>query len=115
MPEALYFLALNYHDLGADDWAREELTLLAQKYPGSKYSREGASLLAKISGEKSTTLLAKQTEPAPASSAPATPPASDHPSLATGLIPSVTTDSFHLPSAAALGQSFVSCRLGAWC
>ncbi len=114
-PDALYFLALNYHDLGADDWAREQLTLLAQKYPGSKYSREGASLLAKISGKKSTTLLAKQTEPAPAFSAPATPPANDQPSLATGLIPSVTTDSFRLPSAAALGQSFVSCRLGAWC
>jgi outer membrane protein assembly factor BamD len=114
-PDAVYFLALNYHDLGADDWAREQLTLLAEKYPGSKYSREGASLLAKIGGEKSATLLAKHTEPAPASSTPTAPPSSDQPSLASGLIPSVTADSFRLPSATALGQSFVTCRLGAWC
>ncbi len=114
-PDALYFLALNYHDLGADDWAREQLTLLAEKYPGNKYSREGASLLAKIGGGKSATLLAKHTEPAPASSTPTTPPSSDQPSLASGLISSVTADSFRLPSATALGQSFVTCRLGAWC
>jgi outer membrane protein assembly factor BamD len=30
-PDALYFLALSYHDLGADDWASEKLTLLAEK------------------------------------------------------------------------------------
>ncbi|HKO30286.1 MAG TPA: outer membrane protein assembly factor BamD, partial [Nitrospiraceae bacterium] len=30
-PDALYFLALSYHDLGADDWASRELTLLAEK------------------------------------------------------------------------------------
>lgn len=114
-PDALYFLALNYHDLGADDWAREQLTLLAQKYPGSKYSREGASLLAKISGGKPATLLAQRTEPAPASNTPTTPPPSNQPTLASGLIPSVTADSFRLPAATALGQSFVTCRLGAWC
>ncbi len=114
-PDALYYLARNYHDLGADDWASEQLTLLAHKYPGSKYSQEGASLLAKISGGKSATLLAKQTELASASRTQTTPPSSDQPSLTSGLIASGTTDSFHLPSATALGRSFVACHLGAWC
>ena len=114
-PDALYFLALSYHDLGADDWASEQLTLLAGKYPGSVHSREGASLLAKIEKEKPATLLALKAEPASSSSSPTTPPSGNQPSLAAGLIPSVPTGSFRLPSANALGQSFVSCRLGAWC
>ena len=114
-PDALYFLALSYHDMGADDWASEKLTLLAEKYPGSAHSSEGASLLAKIEREKPTTMLALKAEPAPTSASPASPPSGDQPSLAAGLIPSVPAGSFRLPSATALGQSFVSCRLGTWC
>jgi len=114
-PNALYYLALSYHDLGADDWASEKLTLLAEKYPDSAHSSEGRSLLAKIEREKPTTLLALKAEPAPSSSSPTAPPSDNQPSLAAGLIPSVSAGSFRLPSATALSQSFVSCRLGAWC
>ena len=114
-PDALYFLALSYHDLGADDWASEQLTILAEKYPSSAHAGEGRSLLAKIGGGKPATLLAKNTEPTPSSSAPAAAPSENQPSLAAGLIPSVQAGSFRLPSATALGQSFVTCRLGAWC
>ena len=133
-PGALYFLALNYHDLGSDDWARQHLALLEKKYPGSKYSPEGATLLAKIngqtsstllakgaellakiSGRKSTTLPAKQTEAASASNTQPTLPSNNPSGLASGLIPSVTTNSLRLSSATVLGQSFVMCRLGAWC
>ena len=114
-PDALYFLALSYHDLGADDWASEKLTLLAEKYPDSAHSSEGRSLLAKIGGAKPTTLLAENVEPTPSSPSPAAPPSGNQPSRAAGLIPSVPAESFHLPSATALRQSFVSCRLGAWC
>jgi outer membrane protein assembly factor BamD len=110
-PDALYFLALSYHDLGADDWAGEKLILLAEKYPDSAHSSEGRSLLAKIGGAKPATVLAKSNEPAP----PTAPPSGNQPSFDTGLISSVPTPSFRLPSATALGQSFVSCRLGAWC
>jgi len=106
-PDALYFLALSYHDLGADDWASEQLTLLAEKYPNSAQAGEGKSLLAKIGGGKPPTLMAKNVEPAP--------PSSNQPSLTAGFIPSVPTESFRLPSAATLTQPFVSCRLGAWC
>ena len=121
-PDALYFLALSYHDLGADDWASEKLTLLAEKYPDSAHSSEGRSLLAKIGEAKPATLLAENVEPTPSSTSPTAPPSSptvppsgNQPSRAAGLIPSVPAESFHLPSATALRQSFVSCRLGAWC
>jgi outer membrane protein assembly factor BamD len=115
-PDALYFLALSYHDLGADDWASEKLTLLAEKYPDSAHSSEGRSLLAKIEREKPTTLLALKAEPVPASPPSSTAlPAGNQPSLAAGLIPSVSAESFRLPSATALSQPFVICRLGAWC
>lgn len=114
-PDALYFLALSYHDLGADDWASEKLTLLAEKYPSSAHSSEGKSLLAKIGEEKPAPLLAKKAEPTPPSTSPTAPPSENQPSLAAGLIPSTPDRSFRLPSASALGQSFVSCRLGAWC
>ncbi len=114
-PDALYFLALSYHDLGADDWASEKLTLLAEKYPDSSTSKDGKSLLAKIEGAKPVTLIAKSTEPAPTSPRPSAPSSGNQPSLAAGLIPSIPTGSFSLPSATSLRQSFVSCRLGAWC
>ena len=111
----LVFYNLSYHDLGADDWASERLTLLAEKYPNSAHSSEGKSLLAKIGGAKPDTLLAKNVESAAPATQPAASPSRDQPSLAAGLIPSVSAGSFRLPSATALRQSFVSCRLGAWC
>jgi len=114
-PDALYFLALSYHDLGADDWASEKLTLLAEKYPNSAHSSEGKSLLAKIGGGKPATLLTQKAEPTPSPASPTAPPSGNQPSLAAGPIPSVPAGSFQLPSATALSQSFVSCRLGAWC
>src|SRR6185436_16888472 len=113
-----YFLALSYHDLGADDWASQHLTLLAEKYPNSEYASDGKSLLARIGGEQPSTLLALKAEPVPSSSSPSSPATSrsgKQSSLPTELIPSTPSRSFSLPSATALSQSFVSCRLGAWC
>jgi len=114
-PDALYFLALSYHDLGADDWASEKLALLAEKYPDTAHSSEGRSLLAKIGGGNPAPLLAQNAEPTPSSTSPTAPPSGDQPSLAAGLISSIPAESLRLPSATALRQSFVSCRLGAWC
>jgi len=114
-PDALYFLALSYHDLGADDWASEKLTLLAEKYPDSAVSRDGKSLLAKIGGATPATVLANNVEPTAPTTQPTASPSDNRPSLAAGLIPSAPAASFHLPSATGLSQAFVSCRLGAWC
>jgi outer membrane protein assembly factor BamD len=114
-PEALYFLALSYHDLGADDWASEQLILLAEKYPNNKHEGEARRLLAKIGNGTSPTMLAKKADTAPPVSAP-TASGSDHPTVpAGGVTAEVANGLVRMPSATALTQSFVTCRLGAWC
>ncbi len=113
-PDALYFLALSYHDLGADDWASEKLVLLAEKYPNSSRSSEGARLLAKLGGTKPAVMIAKEPavpETAPSAARPETPRSAQ----AGGVTPRVSNGLLQLPSATALGQGFVNCRLGAWC
>jgi outer membrane protein assembly factor BamD len=107
-PDALYFLALSHHELGADDWAHEDLVLLAEKYPGSKAAGDGKSLLAKLSGAQPGVQLAKKSEgPEPSTGQSAR----DLPSA-----PSASQlGSLHIPSANTLGQAFTPCRLGAWC
>ncbi|HEX8751471.1 MAG TPA: outer membrane protein assembly factor BamD [Nitrospira sp.] len=117
-PDALYFLALSYHDLGADDWASEKLTLLAEKYPDSPHAGDGAKLLAKIGKSQPAPLIAKKPEPAPAP--PSTSGSASEASRnapAGGVTPQVANGLMRLPSAspATLGQGFVNCRLGAWC
>jgi outer membrane protein assembly factor BamD len=114
-PDALYFLALSYHDLGADDWASEKLTLLAEKYPNSAHSSEGARLLAKINKSQSPVLVAKKGEPPAAAPAPSSVTENKHSAPAGGVTPQVANGLMRLPSATAMGQGFVSCRLGAWC
>jgi len=114
-PDALYFLALSYHDLGADDWASEKLTLLAEQYPNSAHSKEGAKLLAKIGGSNPSTMVATKPEPAPPSDS-SIASAFQHPySNGNGLTTAASTDSIRIPSANVFSQGFVSCRLGAWC
>jgi outer membrane protein assembly factor BamD len=116
-PDALYFLAMTYHELGADDWARDNLVLLAEKYPGSKVSSDGKSLLAKLGGAQPGVLLAKKSDAVafsdigPTAGQSARPEAPDRPS-----IPSPSQlGSLRVPSTNALGQAFTACRLGAWC
>ena len=116
-PDALYFLAMTYHELGADDWARDNLVLLAEKYPDSKVSSDGKSLLAKIGGAQPGTLLAKKpdsvafSDTGPTAGQSARLEAPDRPSIPS----SPQVGSLRVPSANALGQGFTPCRLGAWC
>lgn len=111
-PDALYFLARSYHELGADDWAAENLTLLAEKYPTSKVAADGRSLMAKLGGQKPGALIAKDSSAAPFSDSRPYASESKEADLsgATGALGSIK-----LPSANALGQTFTACRLGAWC
>jgi len=110
-PDALYFLALSYHEMGADDWARNRLILLTQKYPDSKAAGQGESLLSKLGNVPPGTLLAKK---------PGRP--SDSDDEATTATPSFSNlpsmpdlGSMGSSSLNALGQSLTACRLGAWC
>jgi outer membrane protein assembly factor BamD len=126
--DALYSLAKAYHELGADDWARDKLIVLAEKYPDSTASGAGRNLLEKIGGAQPRTLFAQKSEPASVSDADPTvarngrPVAPNPPSTSSlspptmgmlGIAPSL--DSLGVPSASTLGQAFTPCRLGAWC
>ena len=114
-PEALYFLALSYHDLGADDWASENLILLAEKYPNNKHEGEAHRLLAKIGNVNSPTLLAKKSDSGPSGPPPIATEPDSHISSPSGFAPPAANGSLAIPSANALIPSFVTCRLGAWC
>jgi outer membrane protein assembly factor BamD len=117
-PEALYYLALTYQELGAHDWAVEKLQLLADKYPHSEFSGNGRRLLAKLEKKPSSsqTAVVAKGDAAASDIQPATQllaaktPSSGFSSL------SASTDQ-HQPNATGLSlrQPFVSCRLGAWC
>ena len=116
-PDALYFLAMSYHELGADDWARDNLVLLADKYPESKVSSDGKKLLAKLGGAKPGVLLAKKSNSSIAFS-DIGPTAGGSPESGNSKLPSPPSSqirSLPVPSASALGQAFTACRLGAWC
>ncbi len=111
-PDALYFLAMSYHEMGADDWARERLILLAEKYPDSKAADQGKRLLAKLGDVKPNPLLAKKSDQDVSSDNGMTATAPSFPDL-----PSVFQhQSLDSPSSAnVLNQAFTVCRLGAWC
>ncbi len=121
--DALYFLAKSYHELGADDWARDHLVLLAEKYPDGKFSDAGRNLLEKIGGAQAKTLLAQKTDstaltdsaPTGLSTRSATftqPTASSTPSNELlGIPPSLDSGS----GSSSLGQGVTACRLDTWC
>ena len=126
--DALYFLAKSYHELGADDWARDHLVVLAEKHPDSKFAGDGKHLLAKISAAQPKTLLAQQSESASLSDAgpglvghgqtsfspqPVTSPSSPPVMGILGVTPSL--DSLGASAAHSLRSGFTACRLGAWC
>jgi outer membrane protein assembly factor BamD len=116
-PDALYYLALSYKEMGADDWAAEKLALLAAKYPESDVARDGEKLLAKLqkSAPAVSAAVAKKEEPAAAGTAD------------TNLLASIASPSLPAPSTRSaapalqgtaplsIRQPFVSCRLGSWC
>jgi outer membrane protein assembly factor BamD len=114
-PEALYYLALSYHDLGADDWASEHLILLAEKYPNHKHEGEAKRLLAKLGNANSPALLAKKSETAPTGPPPVVVESESRSNPAIGFAPQTGNGAISIPSANGLVPSFVTCRLGAWC
>ena len=128
--DAMYFLAKSYHEMGADDWARDHLIVLAKKHPDSKFAGDGKQLLAKISATQPKTLLAQQSESASLSDAGsgiaqnglisffAQPPAGSPPPssvMGTVGVPSSPDSLGGAPTAHSLKSGFTACRLGAWC
>ncbi len=127
-PDALYFLAKSYHEMGADDWAKDHLIALTDKYPDSKFAGDGKHLLEKISAAQPATLLAQRSESASLSDAGSGLARNGQSNFSaqrsTGLpqtphieIPNAPSphNSFGGAAASSLKPGFTACRLGAWC
>lgn len=116
-PDALYFLAMSYQEMGAQEWADDHLVLLAEKYPSSEHASAGRKIIAKRGGATpSTTLTAKaENAPRPDESRSAQAAGSQHSPIESLLPTSQPPLSLSVPSANTLGQSFISCRVGTWC
>jgi len=57
--EALYYLALTYKDMGADDWARGKLIALAERFPNSPHATTtGQTMIASLNQSRSTETIA---------------------------------------------------------
>lgn len=122
--DALYSIAKAYHEMGADDWARENLVVLLDKYPNSTALGEGKSLLKKLGGAQPNTLLAQQSESVSLSDAdPAmvrnSRPSAKNPSPVSSLTGAIgnppSFESVASSTVTTLGPGFTTCRLGAWC
>jgi outer membrane protein assembly factor BamD len=59
--DALYYLALTYNELGADDWAREKLAALAERFPQNAHASSGRKLLAQLNAKQKTEAVALST------------------------------------------------------
>ncbi|WP_447974252.1 outer membrane protein assembly factor BamD [Nitrospira sp. Kam-Ns4a] len=115
--EALYYLAEVYHELQIDDWARERLIALAERYPGSKFKEEGRKLLAKLAPPAAPAVdVAAGSEPGANGKGASAVARLDHlPAGAGAVVAPVST----LPNGAAAGNGIAPqvtlCRLGVRC
>jgi outer membrane protein assembly factor BamD len=57
--EALYYLALTYKDMGADDWARGKLIALTERFPNSPHAASGKKMIASLNHSRPTETMAK--------------------------------------------------------
>jgi outer membrane protein assembly factor BamD len=121
-PDALYYLALSYKELGATDWAREQLALLSERFPTSPIRAQGDKLLAKLGGPLPVAVA--KTDVEKSAPPPQSEPASVELSLASLVLPESDPRRSTLPqitaptlpsSASTLQSNLTFCRLGAWC
>lgn len=76
-PEALYYLAMSYKEMGANDWASEKLIMLAEKYPQSEAAQDGKKLLAKLQPTLQPAQVVAESKEAPQQSPPVVAQAQD--------------------------------------
>lgn len=140
--DALYYLALTYKELGADDWAREKLVELVERYPNNQHQKESRRLLAQLNAKLPPSAVARagvaqngslgngtpnttngiQPQPAtgPAAAlritpASITPVTAVRPPISPA-VPGVPAPSNGVaPPAAAPSVETTVCRLGTWC
>lgn len=105
--DALYYLALTYKEIGAEDWAREKLMAFTERYPNNQYASTGQKVLAALNAKHPTEAVAQAitSPPDTTTKIPSVVHAGSSP--ATGLNPT--------PDAAIPSGGTTLCRLGVWC
>ncbi len=63
--DALYYLAMSYREMGLIDWAKDNLIVLNQRFPGSKHQSETRKLLARWNAEVPAPPTTAALEPEP--------------------------------------------------
>lgn len=104
--DALYYLALTYKEIGAEDWAREKLMAFTERYPNHQYASTGQKVLAALNVKQPTESVAQASTSSPdTTKIPSVVHAGSSP--ATALTPT--------PEAAVPSSGTTLCRLGVWC
>jgi len=113
--DAVYYLALTWSDLGADEWAREKLTMLAERYPGNKHRDEGQRLMARLNGKQPGTAVALSGVSPNGASANGTqglngtgPPSPGRPAVS-------PVTALQNPNGTSPAPRTFLCRIGIWC
>jgi outer membrane protein assembly factor BamD len=115
--DALYYLALTYKEIGAEDWAREKLMAFTERYPNHLHATTGQKLLATLNAKQPTEAVAQAT-----TSSPDLPPkipstvhagSSQEPTRLPSLTPAAALSSSPDQSIQSSGTTL--CRLGVWC
>jgi outer membrane protein assembly factor BamD len=115
--DALYYLALTYKEIGAEDWAREKLMAFVERYPNNQYASPGQKVLAALNAKQPTEAVAQAITSTPDTTTkiPSVVHAgsSQEPTRAPSLSPAAAFSS--TPDHAIQSGSTTLCRLGVWC
>jgi len=115
--DALYYLALTYKEIGAEDWAREKLMAFTERYPNHLHASTGHKLLAALNAKLPTEAVAQATTSSPETT-PKIPSSvhagsSQEPSRGLSLAPAAALNPASDPAMRSGGTTL--CRLGVWC
>lgn len=105
--DALYYLALTYKEIGAEDWAREKLMAFTERYPNHQYASTGQKVLAALNAKQPTEAVAQATPSSPDTTTKI--PSVVHAGSSLATVPPPT------PDAAVQSNGTTLCRLGVWC
>jgi outer membrane protein assembly factor BamD len=105
--DALYYLALTYKEIGAEDWAREKLMAFTERYPNHQYASTGQKVLATLNAKQPTEAVAQATPSSPDTTTKIPSVVHAGSSPATVLPPT--------PDVAVPSGGTTLCRLGVWC
>ena len=111
--DALYYLALTYNELGAEDWAREKLILLAERYPNSEHKKDGQKLLASLN-KKLPPQQAVAKAPSGSGELPSVALTQSIVALPKGPVPP-SANAFTSSRPQAVSGNQTLCRIGVWC